>query len=126
MLTAINPNSEFAPTTYSQAIEAKGFERLLFISGQVGITPEGHVAEGIEAQTQTAIANLNAVLKEAGLEGSNIAKMTIFLTDGSLFEPFIAAATPTLPNPPPATTLVIVKGLAMPELLVEVEAIAVG
>ena len=66
-----------------------------------------------------------SVLAEAGMSNANIAKLTIYLTDAANVPGFVEAAAGTLPATPPATTLLIVKALAAPELLVEVEAIAV-
>ncbi len=88
------------------------------------MTATGEVPEGIEAQAAQAVANLNAVLDEAGLTAANLAKLTIYLTDPADVESFMGAVGGTLPDPPPATTLLIVNGLASPELRVEIEAIA--
>jgi 2-iminobutanoate/2-iminopropanoate deaminase len=126
MLKAINPAGVPANPVYSQAIEASGYERMLFISGQVGIAPDGQVPEDAAAQTRLAIANLRAVLAEAGLTADNVARYTIYLTDGAHLEGFMDAAAPELPLTPPATTLLIVAGLPDPRLKVEIEAIAVG
>ena len=56
----------------------------------------------------------------------NLAKVTIYLTDESLLPGFMEAAAGALPSPPPATTLLIVKALAGPSLLVEIEGVAVA
>ena len=58
------------------------------------------------------------------MTAANIAKLTIYLTDDSLLPGFMQAAGGTLPTPPPATTLLIVKALAVPGLLIEIEAVA--
>jgi enamine deaminase RidA (YjgF/YER057c/UK114 family) len=108
----------------SQAIEVTGSERTLYISGQVGIGPDGNIGSGIAEQARFAIANLNSVLAAAGMNSSHIVKMTIFLTDEALMGEFVESAGPSLNNPPPATTLVFVKALAAPAMLVEIEAIA--
>ena len=64
---------------YSQAIQAGG---TLYSSGQLGLIPEtGLLPEGIEAQTVRALANVEAVLKEAGFEKEDVVKTTVFLTD---------------------------------------------
>ena len=64
---------------YSQAIQAGG---TLYSSGQLGLIPEtGLLPEGIEAQTVRALANVGAVLKEAGFEKEDVVKTTVFLTD---------------------------------------------
>lgn len=98
---------------------------MLFVSGQVGAKQDGSVPEGMKEQTKTAIANLNKVLADAGMGVDDIAKLTIYLTDESLLGEFMEAGGSVLPSPPPASTLLIVKALASPALLVEIEAIAV-
>jgi enamine deaminase RidA (YjgF/YER057c/UK114 family) len=101
-------------------------QRTLYVSGQVGVDATGAVGKDIGEQATHAIANLNAVLAEAGMSHANLAKLTIYLTDDSLIPGFVAAAGAALPSPSPATTLLIVKALAAPPLLVEIEAIAVA
>lgn len=123
---AINPPSVPAQPFYSQGISVSAAGRTLYVSGQVGMRPDGTPGEGIEEQARLAVANLEAVLAAAGMTSANIVKNTIYLTDAAHFEGFARAAGASLPSPPPATTLIIVKGLASPALLVEIEAIAVA
>jgi 2-iminobutanoate/2-iminopropanoate deaminase len=124
--TALNPGTVPASPFYSQGIGVPGAGRLVFVSGQVGMTSDGEVLEGIEAQAVQAVTNLNAVLDEAGLTSADLAKLTIYLTDPADIEPFMGAVAGTLPEPPPATTLLIVGGLASPAMRVEIEGIAAG
>ncbi|MGD9739043.1 MAG: RidA family protein [Bauldia sp.] len=126
MLTMINPAGLPAAPFYSHSALATAPGRTLFISGQVGVDAKGNVGKDIGEQALFAIANLNAVLAEAGMDNRNLAKVTIFLTDATLIPAFMEAAAQTLPSPPPATTLLVVKALAAPVLLVEIEAIAVA
>lgn len=125
MHTAVNPEGFPVSPVYSQGLLTRSDGRTLYVSGQVGIGPDGKPAEGIAAQTRAAIANLNAVLAAAGMSQQNLAKVTIYLTDAANMGGFMEAGGGGLPVPPPATTLLIVKGLASPELLVEIEGIAV-
>ena len=122
--TALNPATVPTSPFYSQGIESRDASRLVFVSGQVGMTTDGTVLEGIEAQAAQSVANLNAVLGEAGLTPADLVKLTIYLTDGADVEPFMGAVGGTLPDPPPATTMLIVSGLASPELRVEIDAVA--
>jgi 2-iminobutanoate/2-iminopropanoate deaminase len=124
MLTMINPAAVPASPAYSHGVIATAPQKTLYISGQVGVDATGNVGKDIGEQALLAVANLNAVLAEAGMNGSNLAKLTIYLTDDALIPGFVAAAGATLPQPPPATTMLIVKALAAPPLLVEIEAIA--
>jgi len=126
MLTMINPAALSTSPFYSQGTQATAPQRMLFVSGQVGVDSQGNVGKDIGEQTRLAIANVNAVLAEAGMDNSNIAKVTVYLTDDSLVPGFMEAGAGTLPSPPPATTLLVVKALASPVLLVEIEAIAVS
>jgi 2-iminobutanoate/2-iminopropanoate deaminase len=64
---------------YGQGVKAGGF---LFTSGQIPLTPGGEMVEGdIVAQTEQVLANLDAVLKEAGCERTDVVKATVFLSD---------------------------------------------
>jgi len=72
-------NAPKAIGPYSQAVKAQGF---LYTSGQLGINPlTGALADGVEAQAHQAMKNLGAILKEAGLDYSNIIKTTVFVTN---------------------------------------------
>jgi 2-iminobutanoate/2-iminopropanoate deaminase len=126
MHTAVNPEGFPVNPVYSQGLLTQAGGRTLYVSGQVGIGPDGQPAEGIAAQTRAAIANLNAVLAAAGMAPENLAKVTIYLTDPANIGGFMEAGGGSLPNPPPATTLLVVAALASPDLLVEIEAVAVG
>ncbi|MCC7268645.1 MAG: RidA family protein [Caulobacteraceae bacterium] len=124
MPAAINFSDRPAHPAYSQAMEVKAPSRTLYISGQVGAGADGVVPPGVGEQARIAVANLNAVLAEAGMSNADLAKLTIYLTDPADLPAFFAGAAGTLPSPPPAITLLIVQGLSDPALKVEIEAIA--
>jgi 2-iminobutanoate/2-iminopropanoate deaminase len=124
-LKLINPPGAFSPTTYHLGVLASGVKDMLFISGQVGMKEDGSVAEGVAAQAGQAMKNMAAVLKAADMDASNVAKYTVFVTDAAHTPEVIQAAMPYWRVPSPAVTLLVVKGLASPALLVEIEAIAV-
>ena len=68
---------------YSQAIQTGN---MLFSSGQLGLDPEtGTLPEGIQAQAAQALANVDAILKEAGFERSDVVKTVVFLKNMSDF-----------------------------------------
>ena len=125
MIRKFTPASMQANPMLSQGAEVSLAGKMLFVSGQVGVDAKGDVPPTIGEQAVLAITNLNAVLADAGYSPDDIAKLTIFLTDETHLGEFAAAAGPYLTNPPPATTLLIVKGLAAPNLFVEIEATAV-
>lgn len=106
---------------YSQAIRAGNF---LFASGQLGLDPAtGNLAEGIEAQTRQALANLQAVLAEAGATVEHVVKTTIFLADLSHFATVNALYGEIFKTAPPARSTVQVAALPKGGL-VEIEVIA--
>lgn len=124
MIRKFNPPGVSAPDFYSHAAEVTQPARTLYIAGQVGVRPDGSVGEGIGGQTRIAIENLKRVLAAADMDVSNVAKYTIYLTDQSQFDGFVAEGAPLISLPPPPTTLVYVKALASPAFLIEIEAVA--
>ena len=125
MNTAINPPGYPVHPFYSQAVEAREASRTLYVAGQVGVGPDGTIPGDIGGQTSNALANLVNVLAAADMTPADIVKFTIYLTEAANLDAFGTAAAPSLPQPPPPATLVVVKALASPEMLVEIEAIAV-
>jgi 2-iminobutanoate/2-iminopropanoate deaminase len=106
---------------YSQAIALHG---LVFCSGQLGLDPAtGDLVEGVEAQAERALRNLEAVLGEAGLDFGDVVKTTIFLADMADFAAVNAVYARHMPSPPPARSTVQVAGLPKGGL-VEIEAVA--
>jgi enamine deaminase RidA (YjgF/YER057c/UK114 family) len=84
------------------------------------------VSPGVnERQERVAGQTLVAVLAADGMTNATIIKATMYLIDVATIGPFMAVGQGTLPDPPPATTLLVVAQLADPRLLVEIEAIAV-
>ena len=107
---------------YSQAIEANG---MLFISGQVPVNPEnGEIPEGIEAQTEQVMKNIEAILKEAGYEFSDVIKSTCLLSDMVNFKQMNEVYGKYYAENPPARAAFAVKELPL-KALVEIETIAV-
>jgi endoribonuclease L-PSP, putative len=71
-------NAPGAIGPYSQAVE---IENLVYTSGQMGLTPDGVLLEGVEAQARQALENIKAILAEAGLGMDRIIKSLVFLKD---------------------------------------------
>ena len=116
--------SEGAPNPvgpYSQAISIDGF---VFCSGQVGLDPAtGQLADGIEAQTERVMRNLEAVLDAAGLTFADVVKTTVLLSDMAHFATVNGIYGRFVSDPPPARATFAVAGLPR-GALVEIEAIA--
>lgn len=109
---------------FSAGIKANGF---LFTAGQVGTDPQTGKAAGPDAgsQTRQAIANLKAVLEAGGSSLDRLVKTTVFLADMRVFEEMNAVYRELIPEPRPGRSTVEAR-LARPELLVEIEGIALA
>ena len=109
---------------YSHGIEVPAGARTLHVSGQVGLTPDGKLAAGIEAQTEAALNNILGILKSAGMGIEDVVKMTTFLVDANDVGKVRAARMRVLGSHRPASTLLVISRLAAPEYLIEIEATA--
>ncbi|MEQ9642830.1 MAG: RidA family protein [Alphaproteobacteria bacterium] len=125
MNRSFNPSGISAPLgAYHHGVEVPAGARWLHASGQVGITPDGKVAEGFEAQATAAMNNLTAILKEAGMEWTDVVKLNSFITNPADIAALRKVRGPIMGDAKPASTLLVVAGLASPDLLVEIELIA--
>lgn len=126
MLKILNPAAIAKPQgKYQHAIEVPAGARMLFVSGQLGLLPDGTLAKGIEAQADAVWANIKAILAEAGMGFADLVKVNILLVDPVHIVPSRGARDRALGDiRPPASTLAVIKALAAPEYLIEIEAIA--
>ncbi len=125
MLTLINPPDIAAPVSrYSQGVSAPQSARWLHVSGQVGVAPDGRLLDGFAAQMERSLLNLLAVLAADGMTVSNLVKITVFITRASDIAVYREIRDRLLAGHPPASTLLIVAGLAHPDYLVEIEGVA--
>lgn len=125
-VTFSNPPGVHAPgSRYSHCALVEGARRRLVLSGQVGAAPDGTILPGGQDQIAQALANLGAALAAHGMGPANIVKMGVFLTDRGLIPAWRAEREKFLGQLAPASTLLIVAGLADPRYVFEVEAEAV-
>ena len=131
MSTVEHPRAEglLANPAFSQVVVATG-KRMIYTAGQVSIDERGRLvgADDLAAQTTQAMHNVGLALAAAGASFANIVKITTYVVNyqpehrtiiGKARAPFFEGGMP------PASTLVGVAALALPEWLVEIEAIAV-
>jgi len=99
----------------------------LYIAGQVAQDIQRNLVgkDDFEAQAHQVYKNLKNILEEAGGSLQNIVKMTTFLTRYSDIETFRSVRNKYFPEPCPPNTLLIINSLALPDFMIEVEAIAV-
>ncbi|MDR7309654.1 enamine deaminase RidA (YjgF/YER057c/UK114 family) [Nocardioides luteus] len=121
----VTPEDLPTPAGYSHAVITDPGARLVVTSGQVGITADGTVAEGWEAQTRQTFVNLGIALTAAGATWADVVKLTYFVTATdelplirSMRDEFVDTTRP------PASSLIQVAGLFRPDVLIEIEATA--
>jgi enamine deaminase RidA (YjgF/YER057c/UK114 family) len=123
----LNPEGLFKPSTFSQIAVTEG-DKVVYISGQTARDPTSKiVAVGdVKGQAEKVFANLRTAIESVGGSMADIAKITTFVVnlqpdDRTWIGEMVKKHFPQ----PPAHTLVGISALATPELLIEIEAIAV-
>ena len=125
IITIAAQNAPKAVGPYSQARKAVEAEATLYVSGQLPINPAtATMPESIEEQTRQSLDNLGAILKEAGMDYSDIVKTTVLLADMSLFGEMNKVYATFFQGNCPARCAFAVKSLPK-DALVEIECIAV-
>ena len=119
------PPNIFEPIgPYAQAIEATSVQRLLFISGTMGLEPNGLIDKDFQTQATRVWANIDATLISAGMSRKNLAKLTIWLANTDDWKLGAEIRQRYLGDHKVAMSVVQV-GLVHPDWLIEVEAVAV-
>ena len=120
-----HPDVYETPNAYfSNAVEAIG-GRTIFLSGQLGRDENGETVPGdFLAQLHLAVKNIQTLLATAGGTLADVVKITVFVTDSRYVVPFRETFREYVTVPFPASTFIVVAGLARPEYLIEIEAIA--
>ncbi len=118
------------PDPYEPYRLSQGFRvgDLLLISGQAAIDESGALVGvgDFDAQAEQVFRNLQRVLEAGGSSLDRVVKVTIFLTDMANFPKIVELRGTWFTPPYPADTIVEVTSLALPELEIEIEAIAVA
>ena len=127
-VTHLNPDGLASNPAYSQAVVVSGAVRTIYVGGQNAVAADGSiVGDDLAAQTLQALANLQTVLAAAGAGLEDVVSWTLNILDG---QPMMAGFQAfqqvwgQRPNPP-AISFAFVAGLARPEFLLEISAIAV-
>jgi len=118
----LNPDP-LAPYRISPGFKAHG---MLYLSGHAAISESGELVGvgDFDTQAQATFESLQRTLRAGGSDLSQVIKVTIYLTDMSHFEKIVALREKWFTEPYPADTIVEVNSLALPELMIEIEAIA--
>ena len=126
-------HSPLSPTTihppfsaYSNGVEVPAGQKLVFCSGQLGITAQGDVPASAAEQAELCFDNIAAILGAAGLGLEHVVRINAFVSAREHLRPYMDVRNKRFSPPFPASTLMIVSGFARPEFFVEVEVIAAG
>ncbi len=122
-----NPPALSTPTGYTHIVEVTGPNRTIYISGQIAFDKDGKIvgAGDMKAQAEQVFKNLEAALTAAGATFADVVKMNSYITDMSKVQAVRDVRAKYFTSAAPASTFVEVKGLVRPELLLEIEVIAV-
>jgi 2-iminobutanoate/2-iminopropanoate deaminase len=123
-LERIQPQGLAKPGTYSHVIRAGN---TVYIAGQTATDAQGNVVGrgDITAQSVQVFENLKAALASVGGTFADVASITVYITDARYRDPMREVRTRYLGDKLPTSTLLVVAGLADPEYLLEISAIAV-
>jgi 2-iminobutanoate/2-iminopropanoate deaminase len=126
MLEKLNPKSIVAPfnNAYHHAVVIPSGARIAYVSGQIGLNPDGTLPSTIEEQADRAWKNVIESVKEAGMTINDIVKVTVYLLDDKDYPAFAAARQKYLGDARPASTAILVKQLVSPDWRVEIEVVA--
>jgi 2-iminobutanoate/2-iminopropanoate deaminase len=122
-----NPTEGVYPATldYIHAMEVRGAERLLFVSGTMGLDSGGTPGATLGEQLELLWSNIRAILAAAGMTVDNIVRLTSYLRDASYAEANAAARAAALNGRLIPTTAIVVQTLVS-DWLVEIEVVAAG
>lgn len=108
----------------AHGVEVPPGARMLFTNGQVGTNLDGTTPKTTAEQAEIVFSRVGAVLAAANMSLSDIVRLTVFLTDQGDVRTFVQARDRVMGSHKPGAIILVVKGLARPELKIEIEAIA--
>ena len=126
-ISRISPDNMSKPfSNYSHVVTAEGAQKLVFCAGQVAADVDGKVLppDNFEAQAKLVMTNLTKALAAGGAKLSDVVKITIYLCNPHDVPKARGILESYFKGHPPGSTLCILRGLAHPNLLLEIEAIA--
>ncbi|MGA0838494.1 MAG: RidA family protein [Pseudomonadales bacterium] len=125
---AISSGEVFPPFgNYSHAIHLSTTShsvQWLVMSGQLGISKIGAIPEDFDAQAEICFNSIASLLAEVGMSFADVVKLSAFVTRREDFPAYMRVRDRYVVGTPPASTLIIVGGFTRPEMLLEVEALA--
>jgi enamine deaminase RidA (YjgF/YER057c/UK114 family) len=125
----VDPQGLNKNPAFTNVVVVEGLAKTVYVGGQDSVDASGNIVgkNDIASQTEQVLANLQAALAAAGAGPEHVIKWNLFMVEGESLEAGFSAfrrAWPDTPNPP-TITFAFVAGLANPDFLVEMDAVAV-
>ena len=123
-MKSLQPPSIAPPfARYSHGIELPAGTRIIRTSGQLGLSQDGTVPDGAQAQAEVCFGNITAILAEGGMGPEDVCHLNAYVTDRTHMAGYMAARDAYLADVTvlPSSTLMIVSGFTRPEFVVEIE-----
>ncbi len=108
----------------AHGVEVPAGARLMFTNGQVGTKPDGVTPEATADQAEVIFGRLKAILEAANMTLGDVVRFDVYLTDRTDVKTFVEVRDRIMLDHKPGATLLVIKGLARPELKIEIEAVA--
>jgi len=125
MLKRFTPGGIAPPfSNYSHGVVVPAGMRVLHISGQVGIAPDGTVPDDPAKQAELAFSNVLAVMAAEGMGPDDLVEVTAYVVGAEHLPTVRAAREKALGKVAPASTMIFVAALAAPSMMIEVKAVA--
>jgi enamine deaminase RidA (YjgF/YER057c/UK114 family) len=126
-ITRTNPSTISKPfSNYAHSVAVEGAQKLVFCAGQVAADVDGKVLppDDFAAQTKLVMKNLENALAAGGAKLSDVTKITIYICNPHDVPNARGILSDYFGGHPPASTLCVLRGLANPNFLLEIEAVA--
>ena len=108
----------------AHGVEVPAGARLLFTNGQVGTKPNGSTPEATSDQVEVIFGRIKAILEAANMTLRDVVRFNVYLTDQAEVKTFVEMRDRIMGDHKPGAILLVIKGLARPELKIEIEAVA--
>jgi 2-iminobutanoate/2-iminopropanoate deaminase len=125
MLKRHNPTAVAIPlSAYSCGVEVPANARWMCLSGQIATTPDGYVPEGIDAQARLVFENIKNILASGDMALEDLVRLNVYIVNPDNMAGFRTVRAEYVGNIKCGSTMIVIAGLAKPEFLIEIEAMA--
>ena len=125
MLKKHNPSTVSAPlSAYSHGVEVPANARWMCLSGQIAIAPDGSVPDGIDAQARLVFENIKNILASGDMSLQDLVRLNVYIVHPENMAGFRTVRDEYVSDIKCGSTMIVIAGLANPEFLIEIEAMA--